>query len=469
MKPLINTRVYGYVVPETGTQQFTATYEIAGDQGTLTMAVIIGGQGPAGADMFILSLQNDAIDDPADLPQTLTNTTADIGKTWLFDDIDALGDVIGTSAYVWYGTTWRRLMFGSPGPPGPIPIITPSVDLVPYPGNSYIDVAGNPYFPTMKFNFAVPPGPQGPAPALALCPDVDFDTNPPVPGDVIGFTGNYTTTTLSPPANVNIYTTGGGSLSGTHYWVVTTLTNSGESVASNEVNATIGSGGAAVISWDAVQAAARYNIYRGTSPGGENVRAGQVQGGTAHTFLDTGGSIGAAAPPVNNTANISYPLWVPVSVSQLLPAPYSMPESAFVNYSGISARAPIGSFAIPPQPFPWTPIVWGHFGAFGLELSANPLQIGCEVLLGDATSGPVVGRGFGNSLGEVNVMPHYSTPGNTGKALTPTNDLAVVPANHSNPAEGTLYFNLYNDGDIGLYIFSPTDAQAFVLVMPVTG
>ena len=45
---------------------------------------------------------------------------------------------------------------------------------------------------------------------------------------------------------------------------------------------------------------------------------------------------------------------------------------------------------------------------------------------------------------------------------------AVVPANHTSPGQGTLYVNLFNDGQIGLYQFNPIDAQVFVLILPVT-
>jgi hypothetical protein len=51
--------------------------------------------------------------------------------------------------------------------------------------------------------------------------------------------------------------------------------------------------------------------------------------------------------------------------------------------------------------------------------------------------------------------------------MTPTNGVGVVPANHTNPAQGTIYVSLYNDGEVGLYSFSPTDAQVFVMVVPV--
>ena len=357
---LINTRVYGVVTPAGTPPEFWATYEIQGDQGTLTMAAVLGPTGPAGVDAFAMHLQTDPYDSPDELPNTLTNTAADIGKYWAFDDLDASGNVIGSSLWVWYGTSYRRLMLGSPGPPGPVPIITPTVSLVPPGTASSITVGGPPLYPDWHLDLEEIPGPTGPAAAMALCPDVDLHTTVPTPGDLLGYTGRTTT------------------ISGT-----------------------------------------------------------------------------------------SYPLWVPVSVSQLVPGPYSMPENAFTSFSGLSQRAAIGSFAIPPQPFPWTPVVWGHIGAFGLELSANPLQIGCEVLLGDPTSGQQVGRGFGNSLGEVNIMPHYSTPTTPGGAITPTNGMAVVPANHSSPAQGTIYISLYNDGNIGVYQFSPTDAQVMVLVMPV--
>lgn len=354
---LVNVDCFGYVVdPDDPNQEFLATLEIRGDKGTLTMAVAVGPDGPMGRDAFPLFLQTDSIDDPADLPENLLDTEADRGKYWLFDDLDANGDVIGASAYVWWGTSFRRVMFGQPGPPGPVPVITPTVELVPYPGGSTAEVTNDdPYFPAQHFKLAVPPGPQGPGAALAVAPDVDFLTNPPVPGDLLGYTGRRTAD--------------------------------------------------------------------------------------------------------------DHALWVPVSVSQLMPGPFSMPESAFSSFSGISQSASIGSFVVPPQPFPWTAIVWGHIGAWGVELSADPLAIGCQVTLGDPATGTLIGRGFGNSLGEVNIMPHYSSQTRPGDAITPTNGRAVVPAHHSNPAQGTIYISLYNDGQIGLYDFSPGDAQVFLLIL----
>jgi hypothetical protein len=360
---LINTKVYGVVVPPGENPEFWATYEIAGDNGTLFMAAILGPDGVPGKDAFALTLQTDQIASPDQLPSASVLTDTDIGKYWLIDDVNEQGDIIGTSMYVWYGGSWRRLMLGSPGPPGPTPIITPSVELVnPDTASSEIVVGGSERYPTWHMKLAVPQGPRGPAPTLDTCPDIDFVTNPPQPGDVLGFTGRY--------------------------------------------------------------------------------------------------------------AN-GKPVWVPVSISQLLPSPYSMPQSAFSAYSGFGTQKNIGSFVIPPQPFPWTPIVWGHCVVDGAELSATPFTIGCEVRLGNFENGPTIARGFGNSFADVNIMPHYSTPGAySGTALSPYNSHAVVQANHTVPADGTIYVNLYNDGNNGqpllaAYNFNPANAQIFVLVMPV--
>lgn len=356
---LINTKVYAVVVPAGADQEFVATFEVQGDQGTLTMAAIIGQRGPAGIDMFVLHLQTDDIESPSALPQSPVLQAADLGKFWVFDDVDGEGNIIGASGYIWYGDSYRRIMLGTPGAPGPVPLITPSVELVdPETATTQVIPGGSDLFPTQHFKLAVEPGPKGPGAAIAVAADVDLSI-PPVAGDVLGFTGRYTT-------------------DGNHY-----------------------------------------------------------------------------------------PIWVPVSISQLIPAPYSMPENAFTSFNGISQRAAIGSFQLPAQAFPWTPIIWGHLGAFGIELSLTPLTIGCEVLLGNPTTGQQIARGFGNSMGEVNIMPHYSTPGTPTRAITPTNSLAVVPAHHANPAQATVYVNLFNDGAAGIYSFSPTDAQIFVMVVPV--
>src|SRR6185312_15522196 len=159
-------------------------------------------------------------------------------------------------------------------------------------------------------------------------------------------------------------------------------------------------------------------------------------------------------------------VWEPFNIAQLAPKTYSMPETAFSSYTGFSQQAAIGSFPVPAQPFPWQPIVWGHIGGAGVRLSAHPFLIGCQVLLGDATTGLQVARGLGNGLGEVNIMPHYSSLKNPKTAISPRTRTNVVPAFHTGNA-GTLFINLWYDGQLGAYNFSPSDAQLFVMVLPM--
>lgn len=93
------------------------------------------------------------------------------------------------------------------------------------------------------------------------------------------------------------------------------------------------------------------------------------------------------------------------------------------------------------------------------------LRIGCRVLLGDSRK--QVARGFGMGRGQVNIMPHYSTPGRRTRNITPINGYAVVPANHTDPAEGTLHIDLHNDGVFGSFNFDRTNSQLLVMVVPI--
>jgi hypothetical protein len=157
------------------------------------------------------------------------------------------------------------------------------------------------------------------------------------------------------------------------------------------------------------------------------------------------------------------PIWKPMGLEQFSTQYFSVPESAFTWYNGSEPRALIGTFTIPPQPFRYSPIVWGHMGAGGLTLSARPLMIGSEVRLNNDKTGKLLARGIGNSLGEVNVMPHYSTMTNQAAAITPENNYAIVSKGDS----ATLYVNLRSEGQLGRYEFEPKNAQLFVLVQPL--
>ena len=66
-------------------------------------------------------------DEVDDLPTNLTNEDVDKGKYWIVREYDEDGNAVSSKAYVWYGTRYEWFPMGSAGPPGPVPIITPTV------------------------------------------------------------------------------------------------------------------------------------------------------------------------------------------------------------------------------------------------------------------------------------------------------------------------------------------------------
>lgn len=349
---LTNVHWYGVVTDPNSPNQFSATMEVYGDDGVLTTNALVGPRGAAGQPQFALRLEQDIFTDPLDLP-ILTNTVADVGKYWLISNTDSNGNLTGTTAYIWYGTEYRQMMMGSIGPPGPYPIITPTVALVdPDTTISSVDVTGTIADPSWQLNLAVPAGPPGPSATLHSCPDVDETTNPPTVGQVLGFNGRHT---------------GGG-----------------------------------------------------------------------------------------------LPIWEPLDIGDIMPSPYTIPESAFTSYVGITlSNVTICTWTAPAQAWDWKPFVWGQLKVFGAEIDAQPLLIGAEVRMG-SPSGTLIGRGFGNSFGSVTIVPHTSSPGTTSAAMTPANSLGKVLAGTTT----TLYVNLTNDGLASAFDFQSADAQLSVLVLP---
>ena len=93
----------------------------------------------------------------------------------------------------------------------------------------------------------------------------------------------------------------GGTLgAGTYFYVVTATDGiGGETTVSNEVSITIGANTKVNLTWDKVQNAASYNVYRGTSSGAESLLIGTGLPTTTNSYTDNGASTVAAA-----TANI---------------------------------------------------------------------------------------------------------------------------------------------------------------------
>lgn len=356
---LVNLHLMGVVTDINTPNMFSATMEAFGDQALLTVPVLQGTQGDQGEPQFALRFQNDtAVTTPGQLPTDLTNTTADIGKYWVFKELDGNNNVIGSTMYVWYGTEYRQLPVGSQGPPGPYPVIRPLVNIIDSTLISFVEVSGPASNPQWTLNLAVPSGPPGPSTSFGTAPDFDLST-PPAIGQVIGFNGRYNT-------------------------------------------------------------------------------AGE-------------------------------PVFQMMNVGDIIPMPYTIPESAFQAYSGITAtRQTICTWDAPAQPWPWKPFVWGQLEIAGFEVSAtkmygNPLLIGAEVRINDPQTGPLVARGFGNSAGAVTLVPHSSAPSTPSNAMTPSNTYALVQAG----ASTKLYINLYNDGMASIYDYDPRNSQVAVLQLPI--
>lgn len=164
---------------------------------------------------------------------------------------------------------------------------------------------------------------------------------------------------------------------------------------------------------------------------------------------------------------VTYKVWKNLPPKIITPAMYTIPEAAFTSALGIgSAPQQVCTFPVPPQAGAWKPWITGQMQIFGANISLTPLLVGAEVRLGNPSTGPIVARGFGNSLGYVTLIPHTSDGSNPSAAMTPTNAYGKVNANHTG-TQGTLYVNLVNQGMAGVYDFHSANAQLNVLALGV--
>jgi hypothetical protein len=474
-----NLIMMGIVTDVNNPNMFASTMQAFQNQAVLTVPVLQGPQGIPGQLTFALRWQNDNLTQPAQLPTNLTDLPADLGKFWVFGVTGPGGTLIATTMYVWWGTAigFRQLPVGAPGPPGPYPMITPRLVLqVPGSGlgpggvDSWVDPSGPVSNPVLTFNIAAPAGVQGPSAALGSCPDVDFVSHIPLPGDVVMCSSNVTP---GAPSALSIvpHNTGGTLAAGTYFYVVTAYMPNGETARSNEVTTGVitGSTNSVTLSWTVPSGggAIGYKVYRGTVTGAENVLVAIVPGAATTTFTDIGAPVTPGMPPsVGVVAGL--PIWRAVTQTALQPVFYTIPESAFHSQAGLSgSTVTIATFAVPPQPFAWKPLVFGQMQLFGINISLTPLLVGAEVLLGSPNTGVQVAQGFGNAAGYVSIIPQPSDTGHPSAAITPLNAYAKVPANHTGATTGTLYCNLVNQGLAGLYDFNNANSGLVVVVMPV--
>lgn len=168
----------------------------------------------------------------------------------------------------------------------------------------------------------------------------------------------------------------------------------------------------------------------------------------------------------NGAYNQGLPVYQPMTLGTMNPLPYTVPESAFQTYKGISTQTQtVCTFTIPANPWPWKPIVLGQLEVFGVNLSLNPLLVGAEVLLNSPDNGQLLAVGYGNAFGgAVTIVPQTSDSSNTNTAMTPQNSTALVPAGQT----VTIYVNLVNHGMAGVYDFNAENAQLFIMAVPVS-
>jgi phage gp36-like protein len=100
--------------------------------------------------------------------------------------------------------------------------------------------------------------------------------------------------------NLSVAAHSGGALTGTLYYVVTALSDAGETVLSNEVPYTVAGGNATVrLSWTQIATATSYKVYKSAVSGTYNTPC-LIQQTTALTFDDDGSySFLTGAPPTN--------------------------------------------------------------------------------------------------------------------------------------------------------------------------
>ena len=155
--------------------------------------------------------------------------------------------------------------------------------------------------------------------------------------------------------------------------------------------------------------------------------------------------------------------WQPSDFTAKHPRLFTIPEQAFTNFNGLAQRHTILSYTIPAQDYSWVPYVTGHIKAFGVEIfDSDPMQIGVECRLGDAASGQIVARGFGDKGNWSHLKPYFSEPGDTATAVAPDNGVAQVKKGV--PAKITV--SLCNDGLVGAYIYKRDGSQLAVLAIP---
>lgn len=178
---LTNVHLWGIISDLDTPSMMSGSFEILGHDGAITLDALVGPKGNPGVNAPIVDMQWEDFEIPEDLPQNLTDEDIDIGKAWW----------IGNQVYVWDGVEYHIRAMGTPGPPGPVPNIAPSVELLDPDDNdleSSIEVSGTATNPGWLLKLKAPRGPTGASGPIRDAADYD-NSLAPVSGDAIIWNG----------------------------------------------------------------------------------------------------------------------------------------------------------------------------------------------------------------------------------------------------------------------------------------
>ena len=193
---MIRTQVKAQTTMPDTPDCFSADLDVMDDHGTLDLSSLAGMPGRDGEVTFAFRWMdsNKPYKSVAELPNDLTDSVDDVGKYWIIPVYNSEGVIVEQHAWVWFGHAhgYKKIMMGSVGPPGPVPKVRPSselVDLRTMPdAKSLIDVTGSVLAPSWRFKLAVPIGEPGLPRRLADMPDFVPQAKPAV-GSVVMFDG----------------------------------------------------------------------------------------------------------------------------------------------------------------------------------------------------------------------------------------------------------------------------------------
>lgn len=471
--------------------QLSMTMEAIPTQAVMSNPVLQGPQGNPGRDAITLFFKNNIITDLNQIPTDLGGTVADIGKFWVYRVPDkTTGDPVATIVYVWTGPKgeplagggigdgFNQINVGSPGPPGPYPdasehsllnIVAQGNGGGPGDVDSWVNIdvhdvggdGGTMANPAITWNLAAPRGIEGPTCPLGGMIDVDLQTNPPIPTDILVVSNRVTPAAPTGLGAVG-HSTGGTLPAGTYYYGVTAVVPNGETVVSNIVGpvTVTGTTSSAALTWTIPtgNGATGFRVYRGTSPTVLDQLVGVVISGTWATFTDIGALTAPGTPPTTGIP-AGLDIWVPGQAEPSYPTFYTAPQAAFIAAAGIEfggSEPTILNFTIPAQPWPYIPMVLAQAKVTSINLGLTPLQMGAQILLNGTTQ---VAAGNGNTLGSITVASDFSS-----LAVSPTSPGAALVAADT---PGPLTMKLINLGLIDVFDFQPSSDTCYLGVMCV--